>query len=199
MKCLLRIITCIWQVWSLLCLCSCDRRPLLPSFLQKRRGAAVVRGGRKKPKVSVFDRTIILLPGAKDLEQQVDICIPRGKERETLGHNGMIGKVRLTSDMNEDEIFSEIRTVFSKVMGNDNNFPFTVLQPTGSGCKTLSLPALSASFLWTAREICGSAKTVIYIMAGAALQMHEPEEVSEYTYIHTSPEIVNNQLPIYFV
>ena len=76
----------------------------------------------------------------------------------------------------EDEIFSEIRTVLSKAMGNDSNFPFMMLQPMGSGCKTLPVPALSASFLWTARKISGSAKNVIYIMAAATLQMPEPEE-----------------------
>lgn len=124
----------------------------------------------------------MLLPSSEDLEQQGDISIPRGKERERLGQNGLIGKVRLTSDMSEEEIFSEIRTVFCKAMGNDSNFPFTVLQPTGSGCKTLSIPSTSASFLWTAREICGSAKNVIYIMAGATLQLPEPEKVREYTY-----------------
>ena len=52
----------------------------------------------------------------------------------------------------EDEILSEIRTVFSKAMGNDSNFPFMMLQPMGSGCKILPVPALSASFLWTARK-----------------------------------------------
>ena len=76
----------------------------------------------------------------------------------------------------EDEIFSEIRTVLSKAMGNDSNFPFMMLQPMGSGCKTLPVPALSASFLWTARKISGSAKNVIYSMGAATLQMPEPEE-----------------------
>ena len=76
----------------------------------------------------------------------------------------------------EDEIFSEIRTVLSKAMGNDSNFPFMMLQPMGSGCKTLPVPTLSASFLWTARKISSSAKNVIYIMAAATLQMPEPEE-----------------------
>ena len=60
---------------------------------------------------------------------------------------GLQGKVTLTSVMAEDEIRSEIRSAFVEAMGND---PFTFLQTSGSGAKTLAAPSLSASFHWNA-------------------------------------------------
>ena len=66
---------------------------------------------------------------------------------------GLQGKVTLTSVMVEDEIRSEIRSAFVEAMGNDPSFPFTFLQTSGSGAKTLAAPSLSASFHWNAQEV----------------------------------------------
>ena len=81
--------------------------------------------------------------------------------------------------MSEDEIYKEIRSVFSKPMGENSQFPFQVLQPAGSGCKTLALPPVSSSFTWTAREVTGSSRSTIYILAGDDLVVPEREEVSD--------------------
>lgn len=62
-------------------------------------------------------------------------------------------------------------------------FPFTVLQPTGSCMLQDTICTINFGFipmdstrnLWQCQE-------VIYIMAGATLQLSEPEEAREYTY-----------------
>ena len=59
---------------------------------------------------------------------------------------------------------AEIRFVFSMPMGNQSNFGFKILQPFGSSNKSLSVPALSFSFKWTASAIAGkNSKTPIYV------------------------------------
>ena len=42
--------------------------------------------------------------------------------------------------MTEEEIFAEIRNVFKKPMGNNDDFRFSILQHTGGGSKTLTIP-----------------------------------------------------------
>ncbi len=73
----------------------------------------------------------------------------------TLGRNGLIGKIRLTSFMSESAIMSEIRSMFHVPMEEKNDFVFKILQASGGNSKTLSLPSLSASFKWTAGAVCG--------------------------------------------
>ena len=61
---------------------------------------------------------------------------------------------------------AEIRSVFSIPMENRSNFPFKILQPSGGSSKSLSVPALSCSFKWTASAIAGkNSKTPIYVLA----------------------------------
>ena len=68
---------------------------------------------------------------------------------EVLAKNGLIGKIRLTSDMTEDAIF-KIKSVFRGPMGNSDSFDFDVLQSTGGSSKSLAVPSVSDSFKWTA-------------------------------------------------
>ena len=75
--------------------------------------------------------------------------------RDFLASNGLMGKIRLCSSMTEAEIMSEIRSVFSVPMRNQSNFAFKILQPSGGSSKSLSVPALSSSFKWTASAIAG--------------------------------------------
>ena len=100
--------------------------------------------------------------------------IPRSKQvRDMLGRNGLLGKIRLTSSMTEAEIMDEICSVFEKPMRNNPNFAFKILQPTGGSSKSLSTPALSSTFRWTASAIAGkSNKAVIYILAENELQVY---------------------------
>ena len=45
-----------------------------------------------------------------------------------LAKMGLVGKIRLNSGMEEDDIRKEVRSVFSKQMGHRATFPFQVTQ-----------------------------------------------------------------------
>ncbi len=73
--------------------------------------------------------------------------IPRKQSvRDFLAKNGLIGKIHLESWMSEDEIMSEVRSVFKVPMSNSATFLFEILQPTGGSSKTLTIPSLSVIF-----------------------------------------------------
>lgn len=94
------------------------------------------------------------------------VKIPRKKDsREYLASNGLVGKIRLKSSMNEDEIMREIRSVFATPMMDDSEFKFSILQPSGGGSKSLTVPSRSHSFQWTAAAVAGNIKSPIYILA----------------------------------
>ena len=95
------------------------------------------------------------------------IKIPRSKaSREFLARNGLIGKISLKSSMTEDELMSEIRSVFYSQMDKDKFFQFSILQPSGGGSKTLSVPSVSSSFKWSASSIAGkNSRGPVYILA----------------------------------
>ena len=98
------------------------------------------------------------------------VPIPRSKEmRDILAKNGLIGKVRLLSSMKEKDIMKEIRSVFEVPMRGKEDFPF---QPSGGNSKSMSIPALSSSFQWTASAVAGkNSKTPIYILAQDDLEV----------------------------
>ena len=118
----------------------------------------------KSPKLFSWDCTIICLPSSYPLYCNTagGIAIPR-KKRSILVANGIIGKIHLESDWSEEEVFTEIRSVFSDVMNANASFPFKILLPTGSGTKSLMVPSLSASYKWTPKEVAGKADSSIYI------------------------------------
>ena len=96
--------------------------------------------------------------------------IPRN--REALCEAGLIGRIRLTSDMSEEEIFDEIRSVFKIPMEENKNFEFDILQSAGGSTKNLVVPALSSSYQWTASAIAPkNVKTPIYILAKEPLKV----------------------------
>ena len=114
----------------------------------------------------IYDRDIICLPKSYGNASSKVLKVPRGKEiREYLAANGLIGKIRLRSNMTEKEIMEEIRSVFSEPMNQDSKFQFLILQTSGGGSKTLTSPPISSSFRWTARAVAGNLKTPIYIIA----------------------------------
>lgn len=86
------------------------------------------------------------------------------KKKFILAAQGLTGKVHLESDWGEEQVFNEIRSVFSEAMGNDSNFPFEILQLAGTGIKSLIVPALSSSFKWTPKEVAGRYDSTIYIL-----------------------------------
>ena len=97
-----------------------------------------------------------------------------------LAVKGLAGKIRLTSEMSEEDLMNEVRSVFSIPMGNDAQFPFKFLQSTGGGAKSLNLPALSSSFHWTASQVVGLSRSCVYVLAEKEL-MDLQQEVSMVT------------------
>ena len=117
-----------------------------------------------------YDRDIICLPYS--FLNDGKVSIPRLGTRDMLARNGLLGKIRLSSLMSEDEIFSEIRSVFSVSMGEKDDFHFTILQPAGGGSKSLTIPSLSPTYKYTASAAAGkNSKMPIYILALEDLQV----------------------------
>ena len=135
--------------------------PVLPSaFLRKRCPKKALS------KMFTYERDIICLPSSFHKPSGA-IKIPRSPQiREYLSKNKLMGKIRLNSSMTEDNIFSEIRSVFSVPMRDDSLFYFKVLQPTGGTSKSLTIPSVSPTYKWTASAICGkNSKVPLYILA----------------------------------
>lgn len=128
--------------------------------------------------VQSWDRDIVCLPQC--------LCIrgtakyPRGKYRARLGTLGLMGKIHFSEDMTVEEVASEVRSVFKEPMSNRSDFPFSNLQPTGSGTRTLSIPSCSSSFSWTAKQVArlGNNTGTIYILAQDDLTLNDEDEVS---------------------
>ena len=118
---------------------------------------------RKTPLVS-YDRDIVCL--TKDFaSKNGTIKIPRSTASlEYLCRNGLKGKIRLMSSMSEDEIMDEIRSVFRRPF-SDQKFSFSILQPGGGKFKSLVIPSLSSSYVWTASAVAGNSKSPIYMLA----------------------------------
>ena len=111
----------------------------------------------------VYDRDIICLPFNHPNNARV-FAFPRGKVRVNLGRQGLIGKIRLDSNMSEDEIFSEISSCFLHKFGEE--FSFKILQSAGVGSKSLVIPALSNNYEWKAKEVANSGGSrAIYVWA----------------------------------
>ena len=149
---------------------------ILPSYLKRRAGANSATKSKRPKTVTTWDRDIICLP--KEYKKGEN-CIPypRGKYRARLGREGLVGKVHLTSEMTVDDVGMEIRSVFNRAMGGNHSFPFTYLQATGGGSRSLSIPSVSASFQWTAHQVAklGNQRNTIYIIADEDLTLPDDE------------------------
>ena len=78
------------------------------SFLHKKRQEQPSKSHR----VYTYDRDIVCLPRSY-IQCGGLIQVPRKKnDRKFLVANKLIGKVRLRSDMDEEDVFDEIRSVF---------------------------------------------------------------------------------------
>ena len=126
----------------------------------------------KKEKVYTYDRDIICLPQSY-VGKDESISIPRGAPtRNYLAKHGLIGKIRLSSEMMEEEIFKEIYSVFADAMNGNPRFDFSILQQAGGTSKSLVIPALSSSYTWTASAVAGrNSKVPIYILAKEELKV----------------------------
>lgn len=126
-------------------------------------------GVKGKERVFTYDRDIICIPRTSSDQKS---CIPIPRSREELSTAGLFGRIRLSSDMSEEELFDEIRSVFHGPMAGKRDFQFEILQQTGGGSKTLTVPALSSSYVWTAGAIAPKhTKTPIYILAKEPLMV----------------------------
>lgn len=137
----------------------------------------------KRPKIiSSWDRDIVCLP--KCLCSRGTVKYPRGKYRARLGTLGLMGKIHITEDMSVEQVAAEVRSVFEVPMDKRSDFPFHYLQPTGSGSRTLSLPSVSSSFSWTAKQEArlGSSSGTIYILADDDL-VFDDDEVSSFVIV----------------
>ena len=112
----------------------------MPSYLRRRRGDAVDSNKKnKKAKViKQWDRDVLCLHPRKS---NGVISFPRGKYRTYLANCGLIGKLHMTSDMDEEDLAREIRSIFKGPMKGKADFRFHYLQATGGGTKS-SLDAL---------------------------------------------------------
>ena len=118
----------------------------------------------------------------------MNISIPRTEKRNALTEAGLIGKIEFRSDMSDAEVRKQICKVFATPMGLTDalisrgvKFPFTYLQRTGPGSRTLCIPSLSPDFQWDGKKVSTLAKSsgIIYILADATLE-GLVEEVSPY-------------------
>ena len=108
-----------------------------------------------------YDRDIMCLPkchtdrsGLVKIPQKKNVC-------DFLARNHLMGKICLSSERSEKSITREVRSVF------DKDFPFKILQNSGGSSRTVSTPAVSSSFKWTASAVSGrNAKVPIYIYTG---------------------------------
>ena len=131
-----------------------------------RRGCNQPGPKSKKAKTTTYDGDVVCLPNSYP-SQAGHYVIPR-----------LIGKIRLVSA--EDDIMTEIHSVFSTPMGNDPEFPFLFLQRCGPGSNPLTAPSISASFTWTAREVVRLAgQGCLYIKAENDLVIVKPEPEPE--------------------
>ena len=101
----------------------------LPSILGKQRRVHGNTSKGLKPmksmKITTWDRTIIFLPVTLKCEQIVVPC----KKHSVLTSNGLIGKIHLESNWDQEEVFGEVHSMFKDAIGGDMSFPFTFQVP----------------------------------------------------------------------
>ena len=125
---------------------------------------------KRKSAATTYDRDIICLT-KQFMKKDGTLKIPRSANSlEYLCRHGLRGKIRLSSTMSEEEIMSEIRSVFKRSF-NDEEFLFDILQPGGGKFKSLVVPSLSSSYVWTASAVAGSSKSPVYILTHTDLDV----------------------------
>lgn len=122
--------------------------PLPSRFLRKSKKE------QSQSSVKHWTKDIICLPKKSD---GLEILIPRGSSRSALAGKGLIGKLALSSYMDEQEIRELICEVFQGAFGGDKQFLFKFLQCVGGGSKFLTTPCTTGAFEWNAKEIISAA------------------------------------------
>ena len=139
-----------------------------PSLFENMRSRRSKRPGQPA-KVINYVRDVVLLPN-EFRARNGEISVPRASRRSKLGQAGLVGKIEIDSDMTGEQVRVEVCLVFSSPMGllesdvkNGDLFPFSYLQRTGAGAKSLCLPAVKDSFEWTGKKVASLAKSGCYI------------------------------------
>ena len=154
---------------------------ILPSYLRRKGGVASGKNPKKAKTVKTWDRDVFCIPeSVRNKSAGGNIRYPRGKYHAELARCGLIGKLHMTSEMTAEEVSAEVRSVFKEPMGNNPDFPFLYLQPTGGGSKSLTVPSQSSSFTWTAQQVArlGGQSGTIYILAQSTLNIPDYIEVT---------------------
>ncbi len=117
-----------------------------------------------------WDKDIVCLPQSRrssSCSTSGGFTYPRGQYRADLGRMGLIGKIHLSSDMDEEAVKLEIYSVFKDAMSHDKDFPFAFLQAAGEGSKCLMIPSQSDNYRWTGQQVSRLAgqRGTIYILA----------------------------------
>ncbi|XP_075052149.1 uncharacterized protein LOC142138923 isoform X2 [Mixophyes fleayi] len=108
-------------------------------------------------------KDIICLP-AEYPEENCTYRVPRGKEREQLAIQGLVGKILIQSSWSFDNFRTEVVSLFRKHFScSDNEFSFNFLQCL-PGNRKLIKPNVSASFKWSGIAIISlAAQGSLYI------------------------------------
>ena len=106
---------------------------------------------KKKKDGYEINKDVICLPMHELIDNEV--IVPRGKARTTLGKLGLMGKLRLNSEMTPDQVKREVRSVFSEVMMNKEDFKFTFLQSAGKYTYLIHNYNHVKGFIYT-RQLC---------------------------------------------
>ncbi|XP_063776963.1 uncharacterized protein LOC134925082 isoform X5 [Pseudophryne corroboree] len=133
----------------------------------KRNGSLYSRSAKRcrssSGKFRKVSKDIICLP-AEYPEENCTYRVPRGKEREQLAMQGLVGKILIQSSWSFENFRSEVVSLFRKHFScSDNEFSFNFLQCL-PGNRKLIKPNVSASFKWSGIAIISlAAQGSLYI------------------------------------
>lgn len=85
--------------------------------------------------------------------------------------------------MSDEEVQQEIYSVFSVPMGKGLIFS-VFLQPAGAGTKTLTVPAVSSLFCWTAQQVARLGGYKQPILAKDELKIPQNSDISISTCVY---------------
>ena len=150
----------------------------------KQKGVIGARSRSKKPQMIVsWDRNIIcILKSDQEWRVSKGPLLPSKEVSSKFRCYGSDWEATSHLYNMSDMVQAEVRSVFKQAMNGNPYFPFTFLQSTGGGCKTLTVPCVSSSYEWTAQQISrlASGHSSIYIMALEELTLPNPMD-SEVT------------------
>jgi hypothetical protein len=140
------------------------------------KGKGSSRSGKtpSKEKVTYYVRDIMILPPEFGNNGSGRITVPRQERRNALAEVGLVGKIEFHSGMSDVDVRREVCEVFSEPMGltsesikNGQFFAFTYLQKTGAGSRSLCVPSVKDTFIWTGKAVASLAKSgsIIYLLA----------------------------------